>query len=70
MNAYQYYLKNIKPIEKKYSRICYLSSLFKIKYLENKKAYYNTFLSNYYKNLHDNPKDLQEILNKFNQKLF
>ncbi len=66
---YNYYLNEIKPIERKYTRICFLYSIFKTKYLEKKKAFFNALLISYYQNLQDNPKDLQEILSKFNQKL-
>lgn len=66
-NPYDYYIEKIKPIEKKYSRICILYAIFKLPCLKNKKTFYNNILINYYKMLQDNTKDLEEIINKFNK---
>lgn len=53
-NEYNYYLKVIKPLEKKYNRVSFLYSLFKFKYLKNKRSMYNRLLTIYYKMLYDN----------------
>lgn len=47
-NEYNYYLSIIKPIEKKYNRICYWYSIFKTKNLQRKKQHYNNILTIYY----------------------
>jgi len=55
-NEYNYYIKRIKPIEKKYNRLCILSSILKFKWLINQKLYYNKILINYYKTLQKDTK--------------
>ena len=48
---YEYYVNEIKPIEKKYTRLCILYSIFKFKYFKNKSEFYNNILICYYKSL-------------------
>jgi len=60
-NEYKYYISIIKPIEKKYNRICIFYSIFKFKWLENKKKTYNNLLINYYKMLQKNNKYTENL---------
>lgn len=55
-NEYKYYVSIIKPIEKKYNRVCIFYSVFKFKWLEEKKISYNNILINYYRMLQRNNK--------------
>ena len=59
---YEYYKKNIKPLEKKYTRMCILYSIFKFKYFKNKMNFYNIILINYYRTLQDDDKTISEII--------
>ena len=63
MNTYNYYIKIIKPIEKKYTRLCIWNSILKSKKLEKKKHFYNKILINYYKMLQNNYKELEILEN-------
>ena len=56
-----YYLKIIKPIEKKYNRMCFYYRTFKLPYFLKKKKFYNGLLLSYYKTLTD--KDLNILAN-------
>lgn len=58
---YDYYKSIIKPIEKKYNRLCTLYSIFKCNFLKNKVDYYNELLIVYYKYLSKNPDVIKEI---------
>ena len=60
--AYKYYIKIIKPIEKKYTKMCILYSIFKLNYFKKKKSFYNAILVNYYRMLQNNTKELEEII--------
>lgn len=60
-NAYEYYIKIINPIEKKYTKMCILYSFFKCKYFYNKMNFYNKILINYYKMLQNNLDTLKEL---------
>lgn len=51
---YEFYITNIKPLEKKFNRYCLLHSIFKWKYFYNKKEFYNKLLIKYYKTLSSN----------------
>jgi len=51
---YKYYIKIIKPIEKKYTNLCILYSVFKFKCIKTKINFYNKILINYYKMLQQN----------------
>lgn len=64
-DTYKFYIENIKPLEKKYTRMCILYSLFKLKYFENKKNLYNSILIYYYQTLLDNPQKLNDITKHF-----
>lgn len=55
---YEYYIKVIKPIEKKYTNMCILYNIFKFNYFKHKKDFYNKILINYYKILQNNDKFL------------
>lgn len=55
-NNYKYYVKVIKPLEKKYTVLCTLYSIFKFKCLEKQKDLCNKLLINYYHSL-----DLQSL---------
>lgn len=60
-NVYNYYIKIIKPIEKKYTRMCTLYSIFRWKYFKNKIIFYNKILINYYKILQNNNNYQKEL---------
>lgn len=51
---YNYYVNIIKPLEKKYNRVSLLYSIFKFKFLKDKKTTYNKFLITYYTMLFNN----------------
>ena len=61
-NIYNYYLKNIKPIEKKYTIVCTLYNIFKLNFLKKRMNYYNSLLIKYYKTLKNNY-NLKELEN-------
>lgn len=73
MNSmYNYYIKNIKPLEKRYNRFSFLYSLIPLNFFKLKKDYYNLIVLMYYKNLKDNPNYIKNFVNaleKNNQKL-
>jgi len=60
-NNYEYYLKYIKPIEKKYTKLCTIYSFFKLNYIKNRINFYNRILNIYYRNLKNNIDDIQEF---------
>ncbi len=60
-SEYYYYLKVIKPIEKKYTRMCILYQIFKINYFKNKRDIYNKILIIYYNMLQHNSYNLDII---------
>ena len=60
-NEYKYYISIIKPIEKKYNRICIFYSIFKFKWLEEKKRVYDNLLINYYVMLQKNDKYTEKL---------
>ena len=64
-NAYEYYRDIIKPIEKKYMRMCTLYSIFKYNYFRIKRDKYNNILKYYYKSLLNNKNSLNEIQKYF-----
>ena len=66
MNYYEFYIKKIKPIEKKYTRLCILYSLFKFKCYKKERDFYNKLLITYYKYLKNNPNHLKVLASKFN----
>lgn len=47
-HEYNFYVKVIKPLEKKYNRLCFLHSIFKFKFLKDKMKTYNNYLIIYY----------------------
>lgn len=47
----EYYIKVIKPLEKKYQLYCTLYNIFKFKYFKEKRDLYNNILIIYYKTL-------------------
>ena len=51
---YEFYIKNIKPLEKKYYKFCILYSIFKLEYFYHKKKFYNKLLVHYYKTIKNN----------------
>ena len=53
-NKFDYYLKVIKPIEKKYMKLCTLYTIFKFEFIRKKKDLYNKILINYYHSLDQN----------------
>ena len=62
---YNYYITIIKPIEKKYNRMCVLYSIFGLNVLKEKKNFYNTLLLKYYQMLQNDKlytKKLEEML--------
>lgn len=61
-----YYIKKIKPIEKKYTRLCILYSIFKFNFIKVKINYYNKILISYYKDLKNNNKNLNAMEKYFN----
>ncbi len=63
MKHIDYYLKYIKPIEKKYTKMCIFYSYTKMKYFENQKNFYNNILNYYYHSLLNNPSKLKELEN-------
>lgn len=67
-NEYNYYIRIIKPIEKKYNRMCILYSIFKLKWFEEKKKKYNIILINYYKMLQNDTNYTSNLENSFYQK--
>ena len=60
-NNYEYYLKTIKPIEKKYNRMCTLYRIFKFKTFLVKRNIYNKIIINYYNKLLHNKQALKEL---------
>lgn len=62
-NEYSYYIKTIKPIEKKYNQMCIFYSLFAFNYFKERRDFYNKLLISYYKILHNNQKSLDNIAN-------
>lgn len=60
-NEYKYYIKIIKPLEKKYTKLCILYSIFKTEYLKNRMNFYNRILINYYRMLQNNYKNLENL---------
>jgi len=66
-SAYTYYIKIIKPIEKKYTRVCILYSIFKLNYFKIKMNFYNKLLINYYKMLQNNYETLSELETNINR---
>jgi len=60
---YKYYVKVIKPIEKKYTKMCILYNVFKFNFIKNKRDFYNNILINYYKML-----QMSDSLKKLNKK--
>lgn len=67
-NEYNYYLNIIKPIEKKYNRMCFLYSFFKLNHFKKKKNLYNIILINYYKLLQNNINYANNLEKKINEK--
>lgn len=65
-NIYDYYIKIIKPIEKKYTRMCILYSFTGFSYYKKKMVFYNKILINYYKIIKKNDKYIQELEKYFN----
>lgn len=66
---YNYYIAIIKPLEKKYNKICLLYSIFKLDYFKEKKKLYNLLLIIYYKKLQQDytyTKAIEEEINKKN----
>ncbi len=61
---YEYYLKIIKPIEKKYTRMCTLYHIFKLNTFRIKRNIYNRMIVDYYKFLLNNHNVLKEIEKK------
>lgn len=61
-NEYEYYITVIKPIEKKYTKLCTLYSVFKFKTIYSKMNFYNKILVNYYEKLQNNNSALQELI--------
>lgn len=55
-NEYNYYIRIIKPIEKRYNFYCILYSIFKFNWLYKKKTFYNKLLVYYYRMLQKNIK--------------
>ena len=60
-NAYEYYKKVIKPMERKYNIMCNFYHLFKLNYFKKKKDIYNKLLIKYYKVLQNNINEIKEI---------
>ena len=65
LKDYEYYINNIKPLEKQYSKFCLLYSIFKWKYFYQKKLFYNKLLINYYKIIKDNQKIIKNLSKNF-----
>jgi len=65
-NAYKYYVNIIKPIEKKYTKMCIFYSLLKFNYFKNRMLLYNNILINYYTMLQKNPTILEELDKQIN----
>ena len=61
---YNYYISNIKPLEKKYNIFCILYSIFKWQYFYNRKNFYNKILIKYYKIVKNNSDILNNIIKK------
>ncbi len=64
-NNLEYYFMVIKPLEKKYSRMCTLYSIFKLNLFKKKRNKYNMIINNYYSFLLNNKDSLEEIQNSF-----
>lgn len=60
-NAYNYYIKIINPIEKKYTRMCILYSIFKLNFFKKRQKFYNNILIQYYRILQNNIEELDEL---------
>ena len=65
---YNYYIRFIKPLEKKYNRINFFYSLFRFKFLNKKIYMYNLLLIHYYKKLQKNNNSLNEIKKEISHK--
>ena len=62
---YNYYIKHIKPLEKKYNKFCLLYNLFKWPYFYSKKSFYNKLLIKYYKTSQNS----QKLINTLEKRL-
>lgn len=60
-SSYEYYKKIIKPIEKKYNRMCTLYQIFKLNIFLVKREMYNKIIINYYNMLLQNREELKEL---------
>jgi hypothetical protein len=58
---YEYYIKVIKPIEKKYTRLCILNKFIKSKKINNSINYYNKLLRLYYHSIKNNKNIIKEF---------
>jgi len=65
--AYKYYINIIKPIEKKYTKMCILYSIFKWNFFKKQMNLYNNILINYYRMLQDNVDILEDLDRTINQ---
>jgi len=63
-NEYEFYIKFIKPLEKKYNCFSFLYAKFKFKYFKRKKNYYNNILTLYYKHLQNNKRKLNNVISQ------
>ena len=66
-NEYDYYISIIKPIEKKYNRMCILYSLIKINYFKTKKQHYNKVLIKHYRLLQKRTKNSNIFIKSLNK---
>jgi len=62
-NEYNFYVKVIKPLEKKYNKLCILYSIFKFKFLKEKLKTYNNHLIIYYIMITKNENYLKNLEN-------
>lgn len=66
-NEYNYYVTIIKPIEKKYDRMCILYSIFRLNCFYERKNFYNKLLINYYKMLQTDKEYAKKLENQINK---
>lgn len=60
-NEYNYYVKTIKPLEKKYNFFSYLYSIMPLNIFKKKMHYYDLIVTMYYKTLKDYPEYAKKI---------
>lgn len=67
-NEYKFYIKVIKPLEKKYNKLSILCCVFKFKFLKEKLQSYNNQLLIYYMMINKNHNYLRNLAKQLKKK--